>query len=78
MLLDTPIPIRCPVRLLHGMRAEAVPWETPLRIAEQLETGDVEATLVGSGDHRLSEPADIERMLRALEDLTKAASVQDG
>ena len=78
MLLDTPIPIRCPVRLLHGMRDEAVPWETSLRIAERLETDDVEATLVGSGDHRLSEPADLERMLRTLEDLTRAASVQDG
>ena len=78
MLLGAPIPIRCPVRLLHGMRDEAVPWETSLRIAERLETDDVEATLVGSGDHRLSEPADLERMLRTLEDLTRAASVQDG
>ena len=72
MLLDAPIPIRCPVRLLHGMRDEAVPWETSLRIAEQLETDDVEATLVGSGDHRLSEPADIDRLLRTLEDLVLA------
>ena len=78
MLLDAPIPIRCPVRLLHGMRDEAVPWETSLRIAERLETDDVEATLVASGDHRLSEPTDLERMLRTLEDLTNAASVQDG
>ena len=78
MLLDAPIPIRCPVRLLHGMRDEAVPWETSLRIAEQVETDDVEAILVGSGDHRLSEPADIERMLRTLKDLVEAASVQDG
>ncbi|MCY4097462.1 MAG: alpha/beta hydrolase, partial [Rhodospirillales bacterium] len=77
MLLDAPIPIRCPVRLLHGMRDEAVPWETSLRIAERLETDDVEATLVASGDHRLSEPTDLERMLRTLEDLTNAASVQD-
>ena len=72
MLLDAPIPIRCPVRLLHGMRDEAVPWETSLRIAEQLETDDVEATLVGSGDHRLSEPDDIDRLLRTLEDLVLA------
>ena len=75
MLLDAPVPIRCPVRLLHGMRDEAVLWETSLRIAEQLESDDVEATLVGSGDHRLSEPADIDRLLRTLEDLVLAVPV---
>ena len=74
VLLDGPIPIRCPVRLLHGMRDEAVPWATSLRIAEQLEADDVETILVRSGDHRLSEPADLERMTQTLERLIAATA----
>ncbi len=74
VLLDDPIPIRCPVRLLHGMRDEAVPWATSLRIAEQIEADDVETILVRSGDHRLSEPADLERMTQTLERLIAATA----
>jgi pimeloyl-ACP methyl ester carboxylesterase len=31
LLLRGPIPLACPVRILHGMRDEAVPWQTALR-----------------------------------------------
>ena len=78
MLLDGPIPVRCPVRLLHGMRDEAVPWETSLRIAEQLEADDVETILVRGGDHRLSESADLDRLMRTLEELLTTTGSQRG
>ncbi len=78
MLLDGPIPVRCPVRLLHGMRDEAVPWETSLLIAEQLEADDVETILVRGGDHRLSEPADLDRLTRTLEELLATTGSQHG
>ena len=76
MLLDGPIPVRCPVRLLHGMQDEAVPWEISLRIAEQLEADDVETILVRGGDHRLSEPADLDRLTRTLEELLTTTGSQ--
>ncbi len=78
MLLDGPIPVRCPVRLLHGMRDEAVPWETSLLIAEQLEADDVETILVRGGDHRLSEPTDLDRLTRTLEELLATTGSQRG
>ncbi len=53
------IPIACPVRLLHGQRDDAVPWQTSLRLAEALELTDIEITLVKDGDHRLSRPRDL-------------------
>ena len=59
LLLDRPIPLGCPVRLLHGQRDPDVPWETALRLAERLESADVEVTLVKDGDHRLSRPEDL-------------------
>ena len=69
LLLREAIPIACPVRLIHGMADPDVPWQTSVRLAERLESADVEVTLVKSGGHRLSEPEDLERLGRTLEDL---------
>ncbi len=46
LLLREPIPIGCPVRLIHGMADPDVPWQTSIRLAERLESADVEVTLV--------------------------------
>ena len=59
LLLDAPIPLACPVRLLHGQRDPDVPWETSLRLAERITGNDVRVTLVKDGDHRLSRAADL-------------------
>ena len=59
LLLTGPIPIGCPIRLMHGQADPDVPWELALRIAEQAETTDVRVILVKDGDHRLSRPADL-------------------
>ena len=56
LLLRAPIPIRCPVHLLHGQRDPDVPWRTALRLAERLESEDVTIELIKAGDHRLSTP----------------------
>ncbi len=69
LLLQGPINLSCPVHLIHGQQDASVPWQTALRLQEHLISDDVEVTLAKSGDHRLSEPADIERMLGILESL---------
>ncbi len=69
LLLGAPIPIRCPVRLLHGMRDRDVPWEHSLKVLERLDSTDVTLTLVKEGDHRLSEPEDIRRLCETVERL---------
>ena len=66
LLLGAPIAIGCPVRLLHGQRDADVPWEMALRIAEQVESGDVRTVLVKDGDHRLSRPQDLELLRRVV------------
>ncbi len=64
--LRAPIPLACPVRLLHGQRDDAVPWQTSLRLAECLAAGDVQVTLIKDGDHRLSREADLSLLGRTL------------
>jgi len=66
LLLKAEIPLDCPVRLIHGTRDEDVPWQTSLRIAETIRSGDVETLFVKNGDHRLSEPRDLDRLCRTV------------
>jgi pimeloyl-ACP methyl ester carboxylesterase len=69
MLLNGPIAIDCPIRLLHGQRDADVPWEMALRIAEQATSQDVEVILVKDGNHRLSRPQDLALLCRTLSPL---------
>ena len=67
LLLDAPIQLDCPVRLLHGQLDPDVPWEGCLRIAAAVTGGDVQVILVKDGDHRLSRPEDLALLRRTLE-----------
>jgi pimeloyl-ACP methyl ester carboxylesterase len=69
LLLRDEIPLDCPVRLIHGMKDPDVPWQTSLRIAEKLRSGDVEIMLVKDAGHRMSEPEDLERICETLDGL---------
>jgi pimeloyl-ACP methyl ester carboxylesterase len=60
------IALTCPVRLVHGMRDNAVPWDISLQLANRLRSSDVHLTLVKDGDHNLSREADIDLLLRVL------------
>jgi pimeloyl-ACP methyl ester carboxylesterase len=66
LLLDRPIPINCPVRLLHGQKDPDVPWELALLTADKLTSAYVYVTLVKDGDHRLSRPQDLALLRRTL------------
>ena len=69
LLLDSPIEIACPVRILHGMADPDVPWRHSLRLVEALAGDDVTLTYIKQGDHRLSEPAYIARLCETVEGL---------
>jgi pimeloyl-ACP methyl ester carboxylesterase len=74
LLLRDSIPIACPVRLIHGQKDVAVPWQTSMRLAEKLSSADVGIILVKNGDHRLSEPVDIDRLCMVLDEMTRRVS----
>ena len=69
LMLDRPIGISCPVRLLHGQRDADVPWDISLRLADALLSDDVQVVLVKDGDHRLSREQDIALLLHTIERL---------
>ena len=69
LLLDGPIAFSGPVRILQGMKDTAVPYQHAFKIVEALESDDVTLTLIKSGDHRLSEPHDLERLGRTAQTL---------
>lgn len=56
----------CPVRILQGVKDPDVPWQHAVDLVARLAQDDVVLTLVKDGDHRLSRPEDIERMLRVV------------
>ncbi len=78
LLLRAPIPIACPVRLIHGMADADVPWRTSLALAEKLESDDVEVSLVKDGGHRLSEPQDLDRLRRTVAEVCRLAGAAQG
>ena len=69
LVLRREIPLRCPVRLLHGMADASVPWQQSLKLAERLAGPDVTLTLIKDGDHRLSRDMDLARLGRTLNSL---------
>ena len=74
LVLRGPIPLGCPVRLVHGQRDGSVPWQTSLRLAENLSSDDVDVILIKDGDHRLSRPQDLQRLCRMLDELVAKVS----
>jgi pimeloyl-ACP methyl ester carboxylesterase len=65
-VLEAPIALNCPVRLLHGQEDADVPVATSLRLASALVSTDVQVTLVKGGDHRLSRAGEIALLLRTV------------
>ncbi len=73
LLLRAPVPLHCPVRLIHGLEDPDVPWETSMRLSRVLESPDVTLTLVKDAAHRLSEPRDIARLTATVEEVCRIA-----
>jgi pimeloyl-ACP methyl ester carboxylesterase len=77
LLLNGPIAIEAPVRLIHGIADRDVPYTISLRLAEKLTTKDVVVSLIKGADHRLSRDEDLARIaetVAALSDYSPAAS----
>jgi pimeloyl-ACP methyl ester carboxylesterase len=72
-LLDAEIAIDCPVRLIHGELDRDVPLDVAFRTLRKLRSADVQLTVIKDGGHRLSEPLEIETILRTVSGLLEPA-----
>lgn len=67
LLLDGVIDISAPVHVLQGRADDVVPWRHQVELAERLIGGDLRLDLIEGGDHRLSSPSDLDRLVSAVE-----------
>jgi len=67
LLLDGVIDLSAPVHVLQGRADDVVPWRHQIDLLERLKGGDVRLDLIEGGDHRLSTPADLDRLVAAVE-----------
>lgn len=66
LVLDRPLAIAAPVHILQGRADDVVPWRHQLHLLDRLAGGDVRLDLIDGGDHRLSSPADLARLVEAV------------
>ena len=72
-VLPGPVACDAPLRVLQGGADTDVPWRHALALAQAWRGDDVVFTLVRDGDHRLSRPQDLARLIQAVEGLTRSA-----
>lgn len=65
-VLDAPLDLPFPVRMLQGTADEAVPTETALRLLDHARGPDIRLTLVKDADHRFSAPENLDHLTDAL------------
>lgn len=71
-LLQSEVPVDCPVRLIHGDRDDDVPLEVAFRLKDRLRSGDVQVTVIKGGGHRLSEAHEIDAIMRTVAALVES------
>jgi len=70
------IETNCPVHIIQGIDDTDVPWRHATDLVSHFASDDVVLTLIKDGDHRLSRPEDIARVIAAVEDMIAEASGQ--
>lgn len=74
LVLRGPLPLAAPVHILQGRADDVVPWRRQITLAERLTGADVRLDLIEGGDHRLSSPADLDRLIDAVERNRRSSS----
>ncbi|UTD26967.1 carboxylesterase [Bradyrhizobium sp. WD16] len=72
LVLGGSIETGCPVRILQGAKDPDVPWQHAFELTHRLPSDDVVLTMIQDGDHRLSRPQDIARLLATVAELSAA------
>lgn len=71
LVMDQPISLPCPVRILHGLADDVVPTSHVLALTDIIDAPSLTTTLVKGGDHRLSTADDLERLVRTVFEVSR-------
>lgn len=63
------INVTCPVKIIHGVQDETVPFKNSLKVMEMIRSDNVELVYVKSGDHRMQNETGLEIIKKNLDDL---------
>ncbi len=69
LVLDGRISSAGPIHILQGRLDDAVPWRHALHTIDRIQGADIALDLIEDGDHRLSRPQDLARLVEAVERL---------
>jgi pimeloyl-ACP methyl ester carboxylesterase len=71
LVLGGPIPVDGPVRILHGRLDDVIPLSHVERVASAIVCDDIQITVIEDGDHRLSQPGDLDKLRDAVDALSR-------
>ena len=69
--LTKPIKVNVPVRILHGVQDESVPYENSISLMKLLQSEDVDLLYRKAGDHRLCGNVDLQLLSDTLDKMIK-------
>ncbi|RMH38764.1 MAG: alpha/beta hydrolase [Alphaproteobacteria bacterium] len=78
LVLEGPLPLPFPVRLLQGTADADVPTAVALRLLDHAEGPDIRLTLVKGADHRFSTPDCLGLIARSVEEVIERAKTPEG
>ena len=78
LVLDQPLRLPIPVRMMQGTADTDVPMGRALLLLEHIESPDLRLNLVRGADHRFSEPREIAILSETLDELTRACAAIAG
>lgn len=71
-VLDQPLVLPFPVRLLHGTADPDVPYSVSVELLEHATCEDARLTLVKGGDHRLSSPENLRLLGKTIDGILRS------
>ena len=69
LLLNSSIPIKCPIQLFHGGKDEDVPLENTLKLIEKIESENIKLTFVKDANHQFSRESDLKLIFKAIDEM---------
>uniref|UniRef100_A0A7M5V829 Uncharacterized protein n=1 Tax=Clytia hemisphaerica TaxID=252671 RepID=A0A7M5V829_9CNID len=71
------IQIYCPIRILHGMSDDVVPYQVSLKLSKMISSNDIEVHLVKHFDHMMNSDEALALLSKVLDEMVKVGLDSD-